>query len=243
MSQSWTGADVDLPSPSPRGRRRAFLALLLLVPAPSLGTLSAMVIWPGSSLGSAVFVACKLWLFALPAVWHLGIDRQRLSLSRPRQGGFGVGALTGIGVSVVIVGAYALVGEPLLDGEALQKKVETMGLAEPGYFLLGAAYWMLINSVAEEYVWRWFCLTKTRQLMPTAAALLVAAACFTLHHIIALGTYFGPLGVALCSGGVFVGGALWNWMYLRFASIWPAYLSHAIVDLAVFGIGAWVIFG
>jgi membrane protease YdiL (CAAX protease family) len=223
-------------------RRRAILALGLLVPAPSLGTLTAMVLVPGSPIGSAIFIACKIWLFALPAVWHLWIDRKPVSLSPAKNGGFMMGAITGIAISVAIVSAYSLFGTALLDVTVLRDKVEAMGLANPVYFALGAAYWILINSVLEEYVWRWFCVTKARQLMPKSAAVLVAALFFTLHHIIALSTYFGPVGVAICSAGVFVGGALWGWMYLRYRSIWPPYLSHAIVDVAVFGIGAWVLF-
>ena len=37
--------------------------------------------------------------------------------------------------------------------------------------------------------------------------------------------------------GVFVGGAVWNWCYLRYRSIWPGYVSHAIVDAALLAIG------
>ena len=43
--------------------------------------------------------------------------------------------------------------------------------------------------------------------------------------------------------GIFIGGTVWSGLYLRYRSIWPGYASHAIVDVAVFGIGWWVIFG
>jgi membrane protease YdiL (CAAX protease family) len=42
---------------------------------------------------------------------------------------------------------------------------------------------------------------------------------------------------------VFTGGAIWSWLYVRYRSIWPGYLSHAIVDVAVFAVGWWIIFG
>ena len=38
-------------------------------------------------------------------------------------------------------------------------------------------------------------------------------------------------------------GALWSGLYLRFRSLWVPYVSHAIVDVAVFGVGAVLIFG
>ena len=66
------------------------LALVLLVPAPSLGVLAAMVFFPNTAIGALCFAASKLWLFGLPIVWRLVVDREPLSLSPPRHGGFGV---------------------------------------------------------------------------------------------------------------------------------------------------------
>jgi membrane protease YdiL (CAAX protease family) len=39
------------------------------------------------------------------------------------------------------------------------------------------------------------------------------------------------------AAGVFAGGAVWSWCYLRYRSIWPGYVSHAIVDAAILAIG------
>ena len=75
--------------------QRALIALLLLVPAASIGTAASMFWWPELALGKAVFVACKLWLVLLPLVWLRVVDREPLSWSPPRRGGFGVGAALG----------------------------------------------------------------------------------------------------------------------------------------------------
>lgn len=72
---------------------------------------------------------------------------------------------------------------------------------------------------------------------------MASALCFTLHHIIAMGGQFDWRITAIASFGVFVGGLIWSWMYLRYRSVWPGYLSHAIVDVAVFAIGYVLIFG
>ena len=53
----------------------------------------------------------------------------------------------------------------------------------------------------------------------------------------------GTAATALCSFGIFLGGAIWSGLYVKYRSIWPCYLSHAIVDLCVFAIGAWMMFG
>ena len=65
---------------------------------------------------------------------------------------------------------------------------------------------------------------------------------FTIHHIVALQNYFDPLATAICSVGIFIGGAIWSWCYIRYRSIWPGYLSHAIVDVAVFSVGYVMVF-
>jgi len=53
----------------------------------------------------------------------------------------------------------------------------------------------------------------------------------------------GPAAVALGAAAVFVAGLIWSLMYVRYQSVWPGYLSHAIVDLCVFGLGAALLFG
>ena len=42
---------------------------------------------------------------------------------------------------------------------------------------------------------------------------------------------------ASTAAGIFIGAGLWSGLYLRTRSVWPGYLSHAIVDVAVFAIG------
>jgi membrane protease YdiL (CAAX protease family) len=32
-------------------------------------------------------------------------------------------------------------------------------------------------------------------------------------------------------------------MYIKYRSIWPGYVSHALVDLCIFGLGAYIVFG
>jgi hypothetical protein len=47
----------------------------------------------------------------------------------------------------------------------------------------------------------------------------------------------------LGSTGVFIGGATWSWIYLRWRNIYAAYVSHVLADLAVFGVGWYIVFG
>ena len=49
--------------------------------------------------------------------------------------------------------------------------------------------------------------------------------------------------VVLGSLGVFIGGVTWSWMYRKYRSVWVPYVSHAMVDIAIFAVGADVLFG
>lgn len=224
-------------------KKKAILALCLLVPVPSLGVIAAMMVFPDSTLGSLIFGASKLWVFALPVFWLKFVEKGTISFSPQKNGGFVMGLLSGLIISALILVAYLFLGNFLIDRQFLIKKLSEVGLSSCSVYLAGAAYWILINSVLEEYLWRWFCVKQCQVLMGSYLAAACSALFFTLHHVVAMSVYFGPMAVFLCACGVFIGGAVWSVMYIRYRSIWPGYLSHAIVDLCIFGIGAAILFG
>lgn len=224
-------------------KNKALVSLLLLVPAPSVGVLAGMVLWPDAAVGKAVFAVSKVWLFTLPVVWYLLVEKGHVSFSPARKGGFGLGVLSGLVISGIILGAYFLLGGYFLDQTLLAAKMQEIGLNKPVVYLGGAVYWICVNSVLEEYVWRWFVVRQCEALVKPMTAVVLSAVFFTLHHAIAMGTFMPPLATVVCSAGIFIGGALWSWMYVRYESIWPGYVSHAMVDLCIFAVGAWLIFG
>ncbi len=200
--------------------------------------------WPELTLGKAIFFAAKVWLVLLPLVWRLLVDREPLSWSPARHGGFGLAIASGVLIALVIFGAYALMMHwGAIDASQVAERAAKTGLNTVSVFLGGALYWITVNSLMEEYVWRWFVLRKCEVLWGGKTGLVVAALAFTAHHVIALAAQFNWGITLLGSLGVFIGGATWNWLYLRYRSIWPGYVSHAIVDLAIFLIGYRLIFG
>jgi membrane protease YdiL (CAAX protease family) len=222
-------------------KNSSLLALLLLVPVPSIGVLMGMVIAP-NFIGKVVFFISKIWILLLPLFWHLFVDKRKLSLSKPQRGGFFVAALLGIIISLVTLVLYFTVGRYLIEPKTVKEMAARVGLDDLRVYLTGAAYWILINAALEEYVWRWFVVEKCKSLFSVNAAILLSALFFTIHHAIAVWIYFDFLMVLIASAGVFAGGVIWSWCYNRYRSIWPGYLSHAIVDLAVFIIGYILIF-
>jgi membrane protease YdiL (CAAX protease family) len=223
-------------------KKISLIALALLIPAPSFGVWAGMIAWPDQPVGKALFFVSKLWILALPLAWRIFVDKKPLSFSKPSRGGFGTAVGLGVGICLIILGFYYFVGRRLIDPQMVKEMAAQTGLNKLPVYLTGAVYWITINSILEEYVWRWFVVEKFTDLVSSRSAITLSALAFTLHHILAMQIYFNPLVTALAAAGIWIGGACWSWCYLRYQSIWPGYLSHALVDLAVFGIGYLLIF-
>lgn len=223
-------------------RTKAVLGLAAIVPAPTLGLLAALYVWPDTSLGQIVYAFLKLWLIALPVAWVVLVDRRRPAIPRPSARGITAGIVTGALIFAVIVSAYLLFGH-WIETDAMAEQIEAVGLGGASVFLLAALYWCTINSILEEYVWRWFVFTRCEALMPRFAAVAAAGFLFTIHHVVALGFYFDWRVTLLGSVGVFIGGTTWSWLYLRWRNLYAAYVSHVFADIAVFGIGWYLVFG
>ena len=225
----------------PPNRILAVVALLLLAPVPTIGVVAALHAAPGP-VGDAVFAAAKLWLLLFPAAWFVLVERGRSGWSRPEREGLRAGLLVGSAMAAAIVLAYWGVLRDLVDPHPLRRAAFEMGLGSPAAYLAGAAAWTFANSLVEEYVWRWFVLRQLRALLPASAAILGSAALFTVHHVFALAAYLEPEHVVLGSAAVLAAGAGWSWLYLRYESIWPGWISHVAADAAVFLVGWQLLF-
>ena len=228
-----------MPRPTPRS---AVLALALLVPAPSLAGWWALYLSPGAA-GQIVFALLKVWVLALPAVWTVLVDRERLRIPPLRREGFGAAltfsALAGAG----ILGFYFLVGRRIVDLDSFRETVMRAGLTSPARYIGAALYWTLLNSLLEEYVWRWFVVTRLVVLVRRGAAVFLSALFFTAHHAVAGLAYFSwDLACVICVG-VFLGGAVWSWIYARYQNFWAAWVSHVLIDAVVFWVGYDLLFG
>jgi membrane protease YdiL (CAAX protease family) len=220
-----------------KDKQLALLALMLVGIAPTISILTGFALKAGI-IAVIVFIILKIWIFVLPSFWHLKIDQQQISWSKPENGGFMVATGLGLGMVVVIVAAYLLLGN-LMDEEMLFLLLEPVGLTVAWKLGLAILFWVFINSVLEEYVFRWFITSKAEMLLSGKwKPIFLSAAIFTLHHTIALSFFISPLGTLIGSFGVFVGGSIFSWVYVTYRSVWVAWITHALADVAIFAI-AW----
>ena len=218
----------------------ALAALALTTPVPTLGVVLGLILFPGP-LGRTLFAIGKLWLLVIPILWWLQVEKGGWPLRRPSARSLLVGLASGVVIALTIGTAYAALGSQI-EASPLSEVTTSLGLGSARAYLAGAAYWIIVNSLLEEYLYRWFMLRQCTRVLPVWAAVLASAAVFTLHHTVALQVYL-PVGfTVLASLGVFLGGCIWAVLYQRYQSVWPGWVSHILADIAVFAVG-WDLLG
>lgn len=219
----------------------SIVTLLYYVAAPQFGASPAVV--------QIVYGAAKAVQFALPLAWVYLICREALSWPQWDSRGVGIGLAFGavvaagiwLGVQIVMSGSPSFAGAT----EQVRDKVADVGIDQPFLYVLVGVFYTLIHSLLEEYYWRWFVFGRMRYLMPLWAAIAISSAGFMAHHVILLGIFFGidsPL-TWLFSLSIMFGGAVWAWLYQQSGSLWGPWLSHALIDAALFAVGYRLSFG
>lgn len=189
----------------------------------------------------------KAFLLILPLVWILKIAREPVRFPRPTKQALVEGLLSGLVIGIPMVAFYFAVLRKLPvmieAGSAVSEKMATFGLTTPAAFLGLSVFIILMNASIEEYYWRAFIFKRLSERMAWVAAAVLSAFGFMLHHVIILTGYLPLVPTAICSFGVMIGGLVWAWQLHRTKNIYSAWLSHALVDVAVYVIAYDLLFG
>jgi membrane protease YdiL (CAAX protease family) len=186
-------------------------------------------------------------------VLRLQLRRLRLrlvQLLRPRSRWFGRNVrflVLGLGFGLLVLAAMVGLYEALWKtgelfagaGQEIRGKIVDLGIDRLWIYAAVGVFYAVCHSGLEEYYWRWFVFGQLRYRLRPASALAVSSVAFMAHHVILLATYFGwssPWTYAF-SLAVAVGGAVWAWLYQRSGSLAGPWLSHLVVDAAIFLVG------
>jgi len=221
---------------------RAFIALLLVSVMPTISILFSYT-WSESELqGQIFFVFAKLWYILIPVYWIYQIEESRLILGESNSTGRAESLISGIIIFAVIVIIFLIFGETI-DVGLMKQKIGPTGLLNLPLFIVGMIYWITINSLVEEFVFRQFIGDRLLEITGRESiTIFLSAAIFTCHHTVLLSLYFEPWQNAIASLGIFIAGVTWSILWLRHRSLFVCWLSHAIADLAVFGIAYLILF-
>ena len=222
---------------------KPLIAILLVGFIPSVSVIFGIKVIENELLSQLFFASCKVWIFLVPIIWYLKVEKKPISKKLPTKEGIVWGLITGILMSIIILITWFLFNETL-DIDGMVDTLQSKGLDNLNLYILGMFYWIFINSLLEEYVFRWFITIKSSELFRSEViGIIFSAAMFTLHHAIALHLFgFVWWQTIIACFGLLSAAAIWSYLYIRFRSIWVCWLSHAICDVAVFGIGYTILF-
>lgn len=193
----------------------------------------------------AAFVVGKVIQFAFPAVYVWCFYRDQIRLVRPTWQGLPLAVAFAliVGVSMYVlfftwVRHLPAVGEK--TPEMIYQRLVQFNATSPLAFVALAFYFCVPHALAEEYYWRWFVFGWMRRHVPIPVAIVLSSLGFMAHHVVILGVFFADdfwtLAVP-CSLGVAVGGGVWAWIYQRGGSLYAPWLSHALIDAWILGLG------
>ncbi len=186
--------------------------------------------------------------FIFPVAWVWLFRRGSIGLPKATTKGLAAGVVFGLAVGGGIVAAYHLWLKSAsffaLAVEPMVAKLEGLGLRSPSAFIMLGVFYAIVHSALEEYYWRWFVFGQFRQACSLRTAIVVSSLGFAAHHVLIIGWYFGWTSPAtwLFSAAVAVGGAFWAWLYHRSGSLLGPWLSHLLIDAAIFVIGYQLVF-
>ncbi len=243
-------SDTARPVQMLASRRRILIAVIPALVLPFLASLVYFVLLAGSTAAMLFYAATKAFTVVWPLVAAFVIEGHPFE-PRPvnwkRHGAaLPLGAASGILIGGLIIGMYTLT--PLGDyarssADDVIRKVTEMGIAEPGRYVAAGVLLAGLHSLVEEFFWRWYVFSRLAQAVPGGVAYFVANLGFAGHHYVVLGCYFSAMGAFIFGTAVGLGGALWCWMYRRQGTLAGCWISHALVDAAIFYVGYQLVFG
>jgi membrane protease YdiL (CAAX protease family) len=226
-------------------QKRDLAAVIFALALPTLVTLMYFV-WAEQFSGGiqqVIYAVAKVVQFGFPIVWVLMVQRRRPRLAEPLTNGIGLGVVFGLAVAGAMLALYHYRLKSadffaVAEAEILEKIVG-MQLDGTWKYIAVSVFYSLMHSLLEEYYWRWFVFGQLKTMTGLRVAIVISSLGFMAHHVLVLASFFGIAEPVtwIFSLAIAMGGAVWAWLYHRSGSLLGPWISHLLVDAAIFLIG------
>lgn len=212
---------------------------VVLILATTIGCCIAMtfvdgLLRPGYAIKSAIKVA--LFMLVPLLVSKLDTDVFYLPLLKPKKKGLLAACGLGVGLYVLILGGYFLIG-PYFDFSNIADSLTSNAGVTKDNFLYVSLYISFANSFLEEFFFRGFVFTNLKVLAGRKLAYAFSAIVFSGYHVaMMLGWFSVPLFL-LVMVGLTAGGIIFNWLNEKLDTIYCSWLTHMFANFAINTIG------
>ena len=229
----------------PANRTRDIWAVVFAIVLPTLVTLAYFVLAARApaAVQQITYAVAKVVQFLFPIAWVIVVQGRRPRLWNWKLRGVVFGIVFGLCIAGAMLCLYHFIlrSAPFFVAAVghIQAKIHGMNLANPATFTAVGVFYSLVHSLLEEYYWRWFVFGQLSELTRLVPAIVISSLGFMAHHVLVIGTYFGFFSPItwVFSLAVAIGGAVWAGLYHRTGSLLGPWLSHLLVDAAIFAVG------
>jgi len=231
---------MALSSGSERRSRADLIAVAICIAVPfGLEFFYAALLKEQFSIKS-MWLVHKTFLLFFPLLW-LWIATGRFPRpSSPAARGIIPAAGFGLAVGLGAIAIYFLGFSQTFDSSRLKERLAAAGILD--HYILFVSLLTLVNSLLEEFYWRFFVYERGLGFTSSLGALRLSSLGFAAFHLPALWLFVGPILAFPCAAGIYAGGYIWGRIYVQSRNLYAVWLSHALVNLSIFFIGYYAVF-
>jgi|GEM_PF-4299664 len=182
-------------------------------------------------ISQIAYVLSKIWFVALPILYWL---LTRISPVE-RQGSYRFFAIvSGLALCAAIFFLTQVLIEFIRpEAESIYRTLSVLGLTEN--FLLYSAGIIVLNSLVEEFFWRYSIYGGLKSFFSMPVAAVVSSIGFAGSHMLYfIGLFDSLMIITFLTAASFVFGCFWVWLYEKTRSIPHVWINHMLVNLPLF---------
>lgn len=222
-----------------KSNKSLFEFIFLVVCACFLMAFTDSVLTPPYLIKSII----KWVLFFFIPLYYLFISKSNLhkKLLPIKKQSIIIGILFGIGTYGFILGGYFLL-RMAFDFSQVTKTIDANLGVNATNFIYVSLYISLVNSLLEEFFFRFFVYYNLQRFVSKGKAMTFSAAAFGLYHLAIMNQWFSPLLFILLIIGLLITGFIFIWLNERTKTIFTSWIVHMFANFAINTIG-FILFG